>query len=122
VQDEEQNAQLGNSSRYLRKIHSLGNITLLHPRDNREQSDALPWEETKLTNFASSELLINRVLAPSSMWANQQDSIFQQSVELQSKYSQEATTWGEKQIDDRAKFYWDILLGEIKENLNIRNN
>ncbi len=122
VQDEEQNAQLGNSSRYLRKIHSLGNITLLHPRDNREQSDALPWEETKLTNFASSELLINRVLAPSSMWANQQDSIFQQSVELQSKYSQEATTWGEKQIDDRAKFYWDILLGEIRENLNIRNN
>lgn len=122
VQDEEQNAQLGNSSRYLKKIHSLGNITLLHPRDNREQSDALPWEETKLTNFASSELLINRVLAPSSMWANQQDSIFQQSVELQSKYSQEATTWGEKQIDDRAKFYWDILLGEIKENLNIRNN
>lgn len=121
-QDEEQNVPLGNSSRYEKKIHSIGNITLLHPRDNREQSDALPWEVTKLSNFASSELLINRLLAPSSMWTNQQDSVYQRSLELQGQYSQEATSWGEKQIDDRARFYWDILLEEIRENLNIRNN
>ena len=122
VQDEEQNVSLGNASRYLKKINSIGNITLLHPRDNREQSDALPWDDTKLANFAASELLINRLLAPSSMWINQQDSVYQRSVDLQSQYSQEATSWGEEKIDDRAKFYWDILVGEIKENLNIRNN
>ena len=56
------------------------------------------------------------------MWINQQDSVYQRSVDLQSQYSQEATSWGEEKIDDRAKFYWDILVGEIKENLNIRNN
>jgi hypothetical protein len=122
VQDEEQNVPLGNASRYLKKINSIGNITLLHPRDNREQSDALPWDDTKLANFAASELLINRLLAPSSMWINQQDSVYQRSVDLQSQYSQEATSWGEEKIDSRAKFYWDILIGEIKENLNIRNS
>ena len=122
AQDEEQNVPLGNASRYLKKINSIGNITLLHPRDNREQSDALPWDDTKLANFAASELLINRLLAPSSLWINQQDNVYQRSVDLQNQYSQEATSWGEKKIDDRAKFYWDILVGEIKENLNIRNN
>lgn len=121
IQDSEKNETLGNASRYLKKIHSIGNITLLHPRDNREQSDALPWENTKLVNFASSELLINRLLAPSSLWTNQQDSVYQQSIELQAKYSQIASEWGEKQIDDRATFYWDVLVGEMKQNLNIRN-
>ena len=122
VQDTEKNDSLGNSSRYLKKIHSIGNITLLHPRDNREQSDALPWEDTKLINFASSELLINRLLAPPSLWTNQQDSVYQRSIELQNQYSQIASEWGEKQIDERARFYWDVLVAEIKENLNIRSS
>jgi hypothetical protein len=122
VQDLDLNESLGNASRYLKKIHSIGNITLLHPRDNREQSDALPWENTKLVNFASSELLVNRLLAPSTMWTNQQDSVYQKSIELQSKYSQVASEWGEKQINERATFYWDVLVAEMKENLNIRNN
>jgi hypothetical protein len=119
VQDAELNESLGNASRYSKKIHSIGNLTLLHPRDNREQSDALPWEETKLTNFASSELLVNRLLAPSRLWANQQDSVYQRSIELQQKYSQDASTWGEKQIDERARFYWEVLVGEMKQNLNV---
>jgi hypothetical protein len=122
VQDTELNESLGNSSRYFKKIHSIGNMTLLHPRDNREQSDALPWEETKLTNFASSELLVNRLLAPAQMWSSQQDSVYQKSIQYQRQYSQEASEWGEKQIDERARFYWDVLIGEIRENLNIRNN
>jgi len=120
IQDAELDKSLGNASRYEKKIHSIGNITLLHPRDNREQSDALPWEETKLTNFASSELLVNRILAPSRLWTNQQDAVYQQSIEMQSEYSQEATVWGERQIDERARFYWDVLVGEIRENLGIR--
>ena len=122
VQDTEKNDALGNSSRYLKKIHSIGNITLLHPRDNREQSDALPWEDTKLINFASSELLVNRLLAPPSLWTNQQDSVYQRSIELQNQYSQIASEWGERQIDERARFYWDVLVAEIKENLSIRSN
>jgi len=122
LQDSDQNETLGNASRYSKKIHSIGNITLLHPRDNREQSDALPWEDTKLINFASSELLINRMLAPAHLWTSQQDSVYERSIELQNQYSQVASEWGEKQIDERARFYWDILVGEIKENLDIRNN
>ena len=122
VQDLEQDELLGNASRYQKKKHSIGNITLLHPRDNRDQSDALPWEDTKLLNFAHSELLVNRLLAPSNMWANQQDVVYQQSIDFQNKYDQVALVWGEKQIDQRAQFYWDVLVADIKENLNIQNN
>jgi hypothetical protein len=114
--------KFGNASRYLMKINSIGNLTLLHPRDNRDQSDSLPWEENKLTNFARSELLVNRLLAPDSMWSGHQDAIVQKSLEYQKQYSQIATEWGEVQIDERARFYWDVIVSEIRENLGIRIN
>jgi hypothetical protein len=104
------------------RINSIGNLTLLHPRDNRDQSDSLPWEENKLTNFARSELLVNRLLAPDSMWSGHQDAIVQKSLEYQKQYSQIATEWGEVQIDERARFYWDVIVSEIRENLGIRIN
>jgi len=100
VQDSKLDETFGNSSRYLRKIHSIGNLTLLHPRDNREQSDSLPWESAKANNFESSELYANRPLASA----------------LQTQ------KWGEEEIDSRALYYWQVILKEIKENLNIPNN
>jgi hypothetical protein len=121
-QNTELDDKLGNASRYSMKINSIGNLTLLHPRDNRDQSDSLPWEENKLTNFARSELLVNRLLAPSEMWGGHQDAILQKSLEYQKEYSQIADKWGEIQIDERARFYWDVIVGEIKENLGIRVN
>jgi hypothetical protein len=121
-QNTELDDKLGNASRYSMKINSIGNLTLLHPRDNRDQSDSLPWEENKLTNFARSELLVNRLLAPSEMWGGHQDAILQKSLEYQKEYSQIADKWGEIQIDERARFYWDVIVGEIKENLGIRIN
>jgi hypothetical protein len=91
---------LGNTSRYQKKIHSIGNLTLLHPVDNREQSDSLPWESAKASNFHTSELYANRSLATAG----------------------ETQKWGEEEIDSRAFYYWKTILKEIKENLNIQKN
>jgi uncharacterized protein with ParB-like and HNH nuclease domain len=100
VQNRDLDETLGNSSRYQKKIHSIGNLTLLHPRDNREQSDSLPWESDKAGNFETSELLANRLLAVAS----------------------QTQKWGEEEIDNRALYYWQIILKEIKENLGIQDN
>jgi hypothetical protein len=100
VQNRDLDETLGNSKRYQKKIHSIGNLTLLHPRDNREQSDSLPWESDKAGNFETSELLANRLLAVAS----------------------QTQKWGEEEIDNRALYYWQIILKEIKENLGIQDN
>ena len=123
IQNSDLDLDLGNQSRYLSKVHSIGNMTLLHPTDNRNQSDAFPWESDKINNFAGSELISNRIIAPSSNWPNQQDRVGEILKNYLSKYPQtvqvEKSTWGEKQIDIRADFYWAVLLEDIKSNFNL---
>jgi hypothetical protein len=60
----------------------------------------LPWESDKAGNFETSELLANRLLAVAS----------------------QTQKWGEEEIDNRALYYWQIILKEIKENLGIQDN
>ena len=123
VQNRELDSELGTQSRYASKIHSIGNMTLLHPQDNRNQSDAFPWESEKISNFAGSELISNRLVSPANMWTNQQDRVTTLLASYSSKFPHavipDKLSWGEKEIDYRADFYWAVVLEDIKEHFNI---
>jgi hypothetical protein len=123
VQNEELDSEFGNQSRYLSKIHSIGNMTLLHPQDNRNQSDAFPWEEEKMANFAGSELVSNRIMCPVSLWPNQQDRVTSLLTSYLARFpqtvSEDRVSWGEKEIDNRADFYWSVIMEDIKEHFNV---
>lgn len=117
-QSQTKNIKLGDEDRYEQSIHSIGNIILLHPDDNREQSDALPWDDEKLSNLANSELYLNRLLTDSGLWPRKNEYL----TSLQNKFEANAVNWSEDAIDARAELYWAILLEEIELNLGIAKN
>jgi hypothetical protein len=123
VQNLELDSELGVQRRYISKVHSIGNMTLLHPQDNRNQSDAFPWEEEKMTNFAGSELVVNRLVCPMNLWPNQQDRVTTLLTSYAARFPHtvfaDKVSWGEKEIDYRADFYWSVIIEDIKEHFNV---
>ena len=118
LQSTEKDLLLGSADRYEASIHSIGNLILLHPDDNRNQSDSLPWEEEKLRNLGGSELYANRLLVPSEF--RSQNSRIEDYIDTtQGEYPARALDWSEDSIDERAEFYWQVLISELKENLFI---
>lgn len=109
--------KLGNEDRFEQSINSLGNLTLLHNVDNNYQSDSLPWEDSKIQHFASSELLANRILIPVADLENLSERISSGFTAAQNKFPCNARTWDEEAIDSRAQFYWEILRSDLKNNL-----
>lgn len=123
IQNEELDSELGTQSRYQSKVHSIGNMTLLHPQDNRNQSDAFPWEAEKMGNFAGSELISNRLVSPVAFWPNQQDRVTSLLSAHASRFPHtvvpDKVSWGEKEVDNRADFYWSVIVEDIKEHFNL---
>lgn len=119
VQSSEKDVSLGNESRYLQSINSIGNFILLHPDDNRSQSDALPWSDEKIKNIAGSELNSNKILGNPEYWKPTPDRVGPDLVELKELYNSDLTNWNEDAIDKRAEFYWNTLVSDIRKNLNI---
>ncbi|HLP23947.1 MAG TPA: DUF262 domain-containing protein [Microbacteriaceae bacterium] len=109
---------LGDEERLSRErsmIHSIGNLVLLHPADNRNQSDALPSEESKISNFSQSQLLANRLLVtkPENLGSPR---IRKAADELGPVPSLEG--WDEKSVQMRADWIWrvfgNILRGDMQ--------
>jgi hypothetical protein len=98
-------------------VHSLGNLSLLHPRDNREQSDALPNSATKVENYLDSELYINRLLAKSgdSAGSRHQKQIDELGLEMMPTMS----TWNSEAIDLRAELIWGIVRRDIMSSFSL---
>ncbi len=119
VKDEAKDIELGPADRYETSIHSIGNLVLLHPGDNRSQSDALPNSQEKKQNLGGSELYANRLLTSQENWPDSASRIKEELKLIQEKYVPEIDNWTEASIDNRAKFYWDILLSEIRKNLSV---
>lgn len=91
-----------------RSIQSIGNLTLLHPRDNNRQSTALPWDREKVENFEDSGLWANRMLSPEKLRlpnAANQDKF----AEWTALYSPNLESWGSDQIEARTIFLAKIL-------------
>jgi hypothetical protein len=97
-------------------IHSLGNLVLLHPSDNREQSDSLPWESVKVGNFGNSELYLNRLLVQDSekKLAIRQ---MQKIEELKVPAFPQLDEWSEEAVEERAKCIWTIVKTEMNKSL-----
>ena len=119
VKDLEQDLRLGEESRYLRRVHSVGNLILLHPDDNRNQSDELPWSEEKINNLKSSELYLNRFLVPHEELDPANSKIWQAAKEAQLNGFPTISngTWGEVEIAKMADFYWKLVSGDVIKTL-----
>jgi uncharacterized protein with ParB-like and HNH nuclease domain len=117
------NENLGNSDRSEAKIHSIGNLILLHPLDNWSQSDALPDSKEKLANLGASEFYLNRLLVPSEMWSRNKHP---RTTEILDKYQArraiilDSDITSEEKIDNFALLNWDILIQDIKANFGIK--
>lgn len=123
-QNRSKDPELGSASRYLSSIHSIGNIILLHPDDNRDQRDELPWTEVKLRSLSTSQLVINQALVPArfrNVGNSNIDKAINHAVALGLPQIAEET-WGEEQIDAMAKFYWRLISTEIRANFGLELN
>lgn len=90
------------------KIHSIGNLVLLHPSDNNTQGDALPWDEAKTTNYSSSELWINRLLTDDAL--KLPGSAKTDRFRYWESISPPAlSTWNTNSIRNRTELYCQIL-------------
>ena len=100
----------------LRSIHSIGNLTLLHPRDNYSQSDSLPWSSEKVGNLASSGLWLNRLLVPSqlSLPGAANDEKFNRWT---SYWVPDLSSWGTSQVANRTDFIAELLVETFRATL-----
>jgi hypothetical protein len=108
----------GRLARENKVIHSLGNLVLLHPQDNREQSDALPWDKVKLENFATSELYLNRLpVQESQKGLTDKNALKIQEITLES--SPQLDSWSESSVDARARFLWSLIKSDMQKSFGI---
>ena len=118
-QSAKKDEKLGNESRASQCIGSIGNLILLHEVDNRTQGNALPSDEEKANNLATSELYLNRLLVDKSKWQLLQRDKQAQLDILHARLGVSLDSWNEDSTDQLAEFYWSLLLEDLKENLGI---
>lgn len=112
--------ELGVADRSDSVINSIGNLVLLHPNDNRSQSDSLPWDDEKSKNLGSSELYLNRLLVD----IEERTKANLRIAQILSKYQDKTPSllaWGEDAVDSWASVYWEILLSDIRRNLGFES-
>jgi len=116
-------------------IHSIGNLVLLHPGDNRLQADALPWEiqedkdgvpvtdgngkiiKIKQAVYASSGLLINKSLVELTSLGPVRPEAAIAIQDIHKKAPPTLDTWNEESIKLRQAIYWSILEKQFLNNL-----
>lgn len=123
-QDHLKDDEFGSQSRYESSVHSVGNLILLHPDDNRDQRDELPWSETKLSNLSTSQLVINQALVPDEFRPLGNSSMDNAIRHARDHGLPQITEdgWGEEQADQMAKFYWRLISEEIRQNFGLSLN
>ena len=103
------NPQKGDESRFLQKVHSIGNLILLHSSDNRSQGDDLPWNENKKRNLGQSQFILNKLLVDEHFYGQLNTRLKPQVDAWQSTYRNNAQQWDEENIDQRLLLYLSIL-------------
>lgn len=101
------------SARENKVIHSLGNLVLLHPKDNRDQSDSLPWETTKMENFENSELYLNRLTVEKGR-IRFSDGHIKNVEELGLSSMPSLKDWSEKSVEKRAELIWSLIREDMR--------
>lgn len=96
-------------------IHSLGNLALLHPRDDREQSDSRPDTSVKQDNYSKSEIYFNRLF----VGGDKNDFKSQHSKEIEALKLNELprfSSWNDEAVEARAKAIWGIIRQEMEDS------
>jgi hypothetical protein len=100
------------------RIHSIGNLVLLHPSDNNSQGDSLPWEEMKTSNYSSSELWINRLLTGNKLELPRSAKL-ERFEKWQGILKPSLTEWNTNSIKSHTELYCQILEDSFRENLGL---
>ena len=116
-QDRGRDSELGKEDRFDKKVNSIGNLILLHSRDNRSQQDALPWDQEKKTNLAASGFVLNQTLVETSDLGKRQKVVLEKIAVWKNQYLQTVDKWDEERIDLRAKLYWSFIETELRTSL-----
>lgn len=103
------NLQKGDASRFLQKVHSVGNLILLYSSDNRSQGDDLPWSVRKKENLGQSHFILNKLLVDEQFYGQLNTRLKSQVDIWQSTYRNNAQQWDEENIDQRLLLYLSIL-------------
>lgn len=103
----------GVSDRSQKVINGVGNLVLLAPEDNRDQSDDLPWDTTKKTNLAQSELVLNRLLSLEPQTVNRKTA--EKYDEWRRDLGVTLDEWGEDSAIELGKFYWRLVKMDFAE-------
>lgn len=118
-------------------IESIGNLVLLHPGDNRSQSDALPWQLTacdveshthseveddcrvqiKARNYGGSGLWVNKALVEPATLGVLTSSQKEALENIQKTAPPVLEFWNVDSIKSREDFYWQVLEAQFRENI-----
>ena len=111
------NSELGTDNRFEKKVHSLGNLILLHSLDNWSQGNDLPWDETKKKNLGQSKFVLNNLLVDEHYYGQLNNRVSSQVDKWRLSFNHQAQQWDEENIDKRTSLYLDILKKEFAKNL-----
>lgn len=100
-------------------VHSIGNLVLLHPKDNRDQSDALPWDTEKLRNFENSEIYLNRLTVEKGI-DRFTDAHYEIVKELGLQEIPTLDSWSEETIERRAVLIWNLIKTDMRHSFGLR--
>lgn len=116
-QDTKLDTSLGADSRFATKVHSLGNLILLHSSDNRSQGNLLPWEEDKKRNLGQSKFILNNFLVDDHYHGKLNDRKEGPVAKWRMGYDHQAQKWDEESIAARLALYLHLLKQDFSRNL-----
>jgi len=98
-------------------VDLIGNLTLLHPSDNRSQNNILPWNDVKVKNFAGSGLIMNRLLVGKDQLGSLSQKIETEVDRLQAMFPLSLSNWNPDQVRERGRFYFELFRDELLSDL-----
>lgn len=89
------------------RLHTIGNLVLLHPSDNRSKKDASP--KSKTSNYSDSNLYLTKTLAQIPIEKERiKIQAFFDSLEIKTDLI-DLNSWNSKAIDQRSILYFKLL-------------
>ena len=92
-------------------FQTIGNLVLLHPIDNRSRGKAKTSD--KKANYSECSLILTKTLV--GIKANPDKKKIEKYFDsLNLKYDFDLDNWNEKQVKNRAEFYFELLKDHLK--------
>ena len=108
----------------LQVLNSIGNLTLLHPGDNRSQGDSLPNDAGKKENFAGSQLFINALLTDPDEWGvniKNNVNLLSGLKQLQGPNPLLNKEWDADSIRKRKYFYFKLFVEDLLSDFGLED-